>query len=335
MKLEHQAPGGRSAILLHDLYLSLIAPFGELPASLIIIPDNRLHFLPFDALLTQAPDRLLIEQLGANFWKGQERIDGGASYLLHNHNVQYADAANLLYIPRIGSKPANQGLAAFAPVYGERDRFQGAVIPPLNGHDAHAKRLVEQMSGKAFLGTNADSVTFFQEVSSYSLLHLALHGYANETDPLKAALAFSSTAQSQGVIYAASLYGLPPISAELVSLLSCETGAGAYEQGEGIMSLARAFRCVGARSVLMSLWQADIGPGMEIIESFYHYLDEGLSKPQALRQAKLDWLSQADAIGAVPSKWANFVLTGVGDPLPPRPFRWGYIIIALITLGLI
>lgn len=47
----------------HDLYTDLIAPLKEkLTKKIIIIPDAVLNYLPFEALLTEAPAGLLPDQ---------------------------------------------------------------------------------------------------------------------------------------------------------------------------------------------------------------------------------------------------------------------------------
>ncbi|MCB0838791.1 MAG: CHAT domain-containing protein [Bacteroidetes bacterium] len=320
------------AARLYDLYVALLAPFGNLPEKLILVPDNALHLLPFEALLTQKPDSLSMIKTGSNFWKGSNQIHEGASYVLQQYKIQYAHSANLLFTTH-STVSDRKGLAAFAPSYSSGDYFRNSPILPLNGNTEHAKRLVNLMGGKSFTGSEADSASFIREAANYPFLHLALHGYSNENNPILSALAFSSTPNSKGIVYAANLYGLPPLQAELVSLLSCETGAGQYAKGEGIMSLARAFRYAGAKSVLMSLWQADTGPGIEIMENFYQYLYEGDNKSLAIQKAKLDWLSNADAIGAHPSKWANFVLIGDGSPISKKTTKWPYIVIGVLILA--
>lgn len=319
---------------LHELYRLLLKPFEPLPYSLILVPDASLSYLPFEALLKDQADSIIVSELQDNFWKGSVRVDGGAEYLLYHHTIQYAHSATLRYASQQKQRQHSRMLA-FAPVYTDQDSFGEVPIPPLSGNVEHVDRLKQIMSGSSFVGEQARSSHFLQHAADYDVLHLALHGYANADNPLQAALAFSSIEGNSGIVNAASLYGLPPLKAQLVSLLSCETGAGQYAQGEGVMSLGRAFRYAGANSVLMSLWQADLGPGMQILESFYQYLAEGIDKSRALQQAKLDWLAEADAIGAHPSKWANYILIGDGSPLASSNSMWPYVLGSVLMLGLI
>lgn len=317
--------------LLFTLNQQLLAPFAPLPSRLIIIPDGPLHYLPFETLLVSPPDSAVAAQIDGRFWKGQQ-VNGGADYLLYHHQVQYAHSATLLFLAGKKESQGN-GMAIFAPSYTATDSFGGSPILQLPRNAAHANRLAEMMDGEAYTGIQADSTTFVQHAAQYDLLHLALHGYADVENPLLAALAFSSADGSNGIVNAATLYGLPPMQAELVSLLSCETGAGQYAQGEGIMSLARAFRYGGANSVLMSLWRAETGPGVVLMESFYQNLDDGMDKSSALQQAKLAWVNQAEGTGTHPTNWANFVLIGQADPIAERPSRWPYVVGGFLLLA--
>ena len=58
---------------LHDLYRDLIAPLGDLPQRLLIVPDGPLTYVPFDALLTAPAD--------------PDQAWNELPYLLHDHAV--------------------------------------------------------------------------------------------------------------------------------------------------------------------------------------------------------------------------------------------------------
>jgi hypothetical protein len=54
---------------------------------------------------------------------------------------------------------------------------------------------------------------------------------------------------------------------------------------------------------------------------FYHQLQRGLTRDEALRQAKLRFLQSGNAL-ADPHYWSAFVLTGVGSRPVPRAVSW-------------
>jgi LPXTG-motif cell wall-anchored protein len=57
---------------------------------------------------------------------------------------------------------------------------------------------------------------------------------------------------------------------------------------------------------------------------FFRNLKDGKPKDQALRQAKLAYLREADPFKAHPANWATFVLLGDNKPLstPANPLVW-------------
>jgi len=125
-------------------------------------------------------------------------------------------------------------------------------------------------------------------------------------------LAFTQTSDTlDRKLYVRDLYNLK-LNADMVVLSACETGLGELQQGEGILSLARGFAYAGAKSIISSLWSVNDKSTADIMTSFYSHLKEGKTKDDALRRAKLDYLSQNP--NAQPFYWAAF--TAVGDMKP-------------------
>ncbi|MCB0756888.1 MAG: CHAT domain-containing protein, partial [Flavobacteriales bacterium] len=124
------------------------------------------------------------------------------------------------------------------------------------------------------------------------------------------------------------------LPAELVVLSACHTGTGARQEGEGTLSLARAFMAAGARNVVMSLWKVDDLATKQIMVKFYEHLAEGLGKADALAEAKR-WYRR-EFPNEPPSKWAAFILVGDNEPVqlrkPMRPAHWA---IGLALLGVL
>ena len=87
-----------------------------------------------------------------------------------------------------------------------------------------------------------------------------------------------------------------------------DRGKGELLNGEGIVSLARAFIHGGARSIVTTLWSINDATTKQFISSLYSYLKEGKTVGASLRQAKLQYLEQADDPN--PFFWAAFTLTG-------------------------
>ena len=121
------------------------------------------------------------------------------------------------------------------------------------------------------------------------------------------------------------------MNAELAVLSACNTGRGQLAKGEGVISLARAFKYAGCSNVLMSLWQADDEATAQIMQDFYRHLQKGLGKDEAIRQAKLDYLTASNRNH--PFFWGAFVL--IGDDAPLRQSsNWHWYVAALILGGI-
>jgi len=92
-------------------------------------------------------------------------------------------------------------------------------------------------------------------------------------------------------------------------LTACESGKPGYQDGEGMISLAHAFNYAGSESILTGLWKIDEQASAMLLDLFYENLADGLPKDEALRQAKLSYLQQAEgrmlarSTGAVSLSW--------------------------------
>jgi CHAT domain-containing protein len=102
---------------------------------------------------------------------------------------------------------------------------------------------------------------------------------------------------------------------EIVATLACETGIGEMIKGEGIMNLGRAFQYAGARSILISLWKVEDESTNILGERFFLGLKQGLPKDKALLEAKRYLKDQGYAH---PLFWAGFVLIGERDQIPKK-----------------
>ena len=81
------------------------------------------------------------------------------------------------------------------------------------------------------------------------------------------------------------------------------------------MSLARAFFYAGCPSIIMTLWNVeDISSSVLMLE-FYRNIKNGFTKDEALRRAKVTYLSQADPLKSHPHFWLGYVSIGKQTPL--------------------
>lgn len=325
---------GRSAAALSSFaresagyYNLLIEPLlPEVPEQLVVVPDGVLSYLPFDLLLIRAPDPDSATSYAA------------LPYLLKSSAVRYEYSATIALHSAISVKP-RRSYAGFAPDYGHEtaatvrggqiscNTMPERIFAPLTNNQTEIKAAAALFDGDAFLTRQATEARFRTEAGQYRVLHLAMHGFVNDCDPSYSGLVFSqlmrdtavASAQGQsaaeendGYLYAYEIYNIH-LGAELAVLSACNTGLGQLARGEGIMSLARAFKYAGCPNILMSLWQADDKATAQIMERFYRHLKQGLNKDEAIRRAKLDYLS--DANRNHPFFWGAFVLIGDDRPV--------------------
>jgi CHAT domain-containing protein len=282
---------------------------------LIVVPDGRLHLLPFDALR-----------------------DGNKEFVLRSHIVTYAPSATVLALlrqePHVEQAKTNflgvggvaySGAALLtarrSPVSNsksEADFFgvDAVAFSPLPG----SKQEVASVAGivpeptKLLVDASATEANFKSlSLADFRVIHLAVHGVASPQFPDRAALVLGNSGGSQddGLLQAREIRDLT-IHADLVTLSACESGSGKLLGEEGIESLERAFMLAGAKSVIASLWTADDTFTIALMKRLYQHLVNGSDKGAALQQAKLDLLKEFGD-QALPIYWAGFTLVGDGS----------------------
>jgi tetratricopeptide (TPR) repeat protein len=277
---------------------------------LLICPDGIFHRFPFDAL-----------------------SDEDAQPLFETYEISYLDSGrDLLRIAQRSPAPTGDPIVIANPDFnlGGTDRSIEEPYPPLPGTLFEGERVAALLQVKAWTGAQA-VVSRLKAARSPRILHLATHGFF-EPDPSEAevdldaamlgsGLAFAGAntdfhggtlpaEADDGVLYAQDVLSLDLSGTELVVLSACETGLGAYQRGEGLFGLRRAFMVAGARSLLVSLWEVGDNVTAILMENFYRALLAGSSRIEALRIAQRAVREFDDAAGS----WAAFIC--VGDPGP-------------------
>ncbi|MEM8889407.1 MAG: CHAT domain-containing protein, partial [Bacteroidota bacterium] len=160
-----------------------------------------------------------------------------------------------------------------------------------------------------------------------------MHAFSDDKNPMNSGLVFNPSNSGQGedgILYSHEIYTMD-FQAELAILSACNTGAGALSEGEGVMSLARAFAYAGVPSTSMSLWRANDETIAQIMQSFHMYLNEGMEKSAAMQKAKLDFLESSDRTH--PYFWAAFLTIGDDSPIDGTNFPvWAYFLIGILLL---
>ena len=249
------------------------------PKRLAIIATGKLRYIPFETLYDNQTDQYLI-----------------AKYPIH-------------YLTRISAMKQKQQrptkslkLLAFGnPQTTKKD---------LPDAEDEAKTIAENLSGKSLIREKATLRSFENESSEYPLVHLATHacfqkGGCHQEGLKENTILFANNETLN--IADAVLLGLE--NTDLIVLSACQTAMKADSNGEEIAGVAYLFERAGADAVIASLWNAEDQKTKDIMVRFYDNLKQGMTKAEALRQAKL-----SDALEDVsPFYWSPLILIGDGE----------------------
>jgi CHAT domain-containing protein len=289
------------------LFNQLLLPVFDLIQSkkqLIIIPHNELHYIPFEILVNPNTSNYLVKDFAISY--------NYAASFLEKNNHSTGKKEILAFAPFASGQPANDSAG---PAF--------AVLPA-------SKKEVASLPGKIFLDTAATKDNFLQNAAQYPIIHLATHAQANDKNPLESFIAFYPQKNNTAIqyrLYEPEIYNLRLNNSSLVILSACETGKGQLINGEGLMSLSRAFSYAGCPSVITSLWKAEDNATAYLTQKLYYYLQKGFAKDEALQKAKLDYLND-DTIAPnfkTPNFWAHLILVGDASPVNNNRMNYWYI----------
>ena len=299
------------------LYEKLIAPLIDKISTnrLIIVPDQSLHFLPFELLLTGS-DAARYHQM---------------PFLIRDYMISYTPSVSVLQRmqerrsenPRnlLAMAPFNQSIAEFN-IAGDVERYAGNLSPlPLTRYEtSEISKLFRQRRAfmdfffpqktDVFLHTDASKELLTStSLQDYSYIHFATHAFVNELNPEFSGIVLwgEDDNPDSGIVYVADIYNLN-MNADLVVLGACETGLGTMYRGEGLIGFTRAFIYAGAANLLVSKWRVSDQPTSKLMIHFYEFMKDGFSYSEALQLAKLELIDHPEY--AAPVNWAAFILQG-------------------------
>ncbi|MDN4165107.1 CHAT domain-containing protein [Cytophagales bacterium LB-30] len=304
---------------LYEYLIEPIAPWLQGKA-LLIIPDGVLFNLPFDLLRPQADSPYLINRFALSYHYS-------ASLALRNRSTYAASMdsrSGLVMAPLV-----NQAFAL--------SDWRGESFGRLPWTGAEGKAVSQAVGARFLQNGEASEAVFKAEVEEAQFSHLASHAFWNVSDPDLSFVALQPGGEEDGKLHAYEIYNLNAAN-RLIVLSACNSGRGQVLDGEGAMSLARAFSYAGAGGVVLSLWPVSDEITAEIMRIFYQEMSRGVSVDQALQKAKLIYLENSDAKGREPYYWAAWQY--IGQPhealFPNRTYELGWIsaIIGLMVLSL-
>jgi len=296
----------------NKLYLQLIPE--NLEYELIIAPDGLLYLLPFEALLTSPLPGPLPKY---NLYP----------FMIRKHCISYTYSATILGVMSKGSgRPTSKrevlGMAPFFEdnkvmfteensrgLASQQDTFTGLV-----NSGAELNAIKKYWPGEYYYKDDASIERFKERAPQFSIIHLSTHGVADnkKTDAAFIAFAVSGKKATYNKLYTYNLANIP-LAADLVTLSACQSAMGRQQISEGVFSLARSCTQAGAKSVVTTLWSINDLASNKIMTLFYYNLFLGEKKDEALRKAKLEFMSDNSFRrfeAASPGLWAAFIPIG-------------------------
>lgn len=283
--------------------------------NIIIVPDDMLSILPFEALLiNRNPKHWLIEKYAISY---APSISSLSVLMKRRQTGPSPNRAFLAFgdpVYRLNGARSKDGLDnAVMTFWGslgtsqlERLRYSGVEA-------AESARLFKAGNSDLFLGEKATETAFKSlPLTNYKIIHLAAHAVVDDKNPMRSSviLTADNNHAEDGLLQMREIFNLR-LNADLVTLSACQTGLGQFIRGEGISSLSRAFFYAGSSSVCVSLWPVNDETTYQLMNRFYYYIRTGLPIKEALRKTKIEMIKSG--VLAHPCYWAPFVVSGKAD----------------------
>ena len=273
-----------SANPLQPLYNVIIGPIADLLEGdqLIVVPDGPLCFAPYSALSESIRIRI-VPSLSAL------KLITGATEDFHCKS-----GALLLRDPSLEEVTNMAGEPFWEPLPFAREEVE---------------MIGDLLKTTPLIGRNATKREVLRRLTSVALVHIAAHGSAETGEILLAPNPGWTSRIRDKECYILTMSDVQAVClrARLVVLSCCHSGRGEVK-AEGVVGIARAFLCAGARSVLVSLWAIDDEATMEFMKHFYQHLADGKSVSVALHQS-MKSLRESEQFRSL-RYWAPFVLIG-------------------------
>ncbi len=256
---------------------------------LLIIPDKTLNNLPFEALIE--PSKEIVNSFTH------------AAFLQKRLNVTYTPSWKIYENNHTGTLPLTPQILTMT--YGETT--DEGYLPNAMAEINILKLYFKDPQLKILTNSDCSKSHFFDNFSTFDIIHLALHAYSNVSDRRDNKIYFTLPISDE-------MYGFELLNhsfkTQLVVLSACETAIGKTETGEGTYSLSRAFLQSGVKNVVASLWKLDDYVASQLFDTFYAELSKNQPPYLALNKAKRHFLEQnrQDAVMSNPAYWAGLMI---------------------------
>lgn len=235
-------------------------------------------------------------------------LHDGERFLIEKYAIATAPTLRLTNV-----EPTDrQRLRALVLGLSEAVQISDKTFPALNYVNSEVNQIAALLPRETLLLNQDFNLTRLEQElqeQTYSIVHIATHGQF-ESEP-EATFLVAGSAETLTIGKLDDLIRnsatSPREAIELIALTACKTADG---DDRAALGLAGVTIRAGAKSALASLWSVNDETTAQVAASFYRgFLQEGLSKAEALQQAQISLIQDPNQF-LHPGRWAPFVLIG-------------------------
>jgi hypothetical protein len=265
--------------IFRDLLEEPLQALPETITDLIVIPDGPLHRLPFNALVDDRYHISHAPSVAAWLHWAEEQVEPAARPATDAESIRRGPPLGRLPYAVLEARAAQTALGGGIQVHG-------------------SSRATESGFKSSSLG-------------DFGIIHIAAHAVVDDLHPDLSGIVLATGDGEDGLLQVREIVDLD-LTGRTVILSACRSASGATLEGEGVLSLARAFFVAGAQAVVANLWPVRDDEAAAFTSELYRYLGEGEDVASALTHARRDRIAAGDSTEA----WAGTVLFGNGRVQP-------------------
>jgi CHAT domain-containing protein len=285
-RANHQVDAARASLA--DLYDLVVRPLPREVRDkplLVFIPDEMLHGVPFNALISRTSGRYLVQDQGV--------MEAPGIFALQSS-------------PGLQARRFERLLVAADPAF-DRGIFPELSPLPASRDEALAIKSLYN-SSTVLLGQAATPSNVLASLSSCDIAHFGAHSVEIAAAPfLLLAPSGGPARRDAGTLSAGDIMKNDLHRLNLVVLASC----GKPREAGGGWSLGQAFLAAGAARVVDSLWQIDDREAADFFIQFHRLIRRGVDPVEALR---LTQVRRLDGGRQTQFDWAAFRLSSILIP---------------------
>ncbi len=241
---------------------------------LIIAPDGMTRNISFGALIHQN------------------------KYLIEQYNISHTFSGRIYFGNDNKKQLTNDKVLCIAPNYKQSN------YTPLQNID-EIKLIQPLLQSKILVAKDANIDNYNLNKDNFGIIHFSAHSQIDSLIPTSSAIIFQPDSLHNYFLKISTIIQ-QNINTNLVSLNMCQGGFGRKNSGEGILNFAWAFQYAGAKNILVTRWNASDKVAKTMMTYFYKNIKNKQSYEDAIRNAKLAYLMNTDAMGAEPFFWSNY-----------------------------